>query len=120
MSTPEICSGSFGEPGERRGPATLLPTARCQVCANWVEINPTNPGPDPYDPAAWRLEAHEPTRGTTIRLGHDGNPAADALVVRHCEKCGGEWTVSLENVAPDLVATCSACGRTWVTGHANG
>jgi hypothetical protein len=78
------------------------------------------PGPDPYDPEIWRLEAHESANGRTIRVGDNLNPDADALMPRDCEQCGGKWTISLENAAPDVIATCSACGRTWVTGHANG
>src|SRR5690349_550366 len=114
----DMCSGSFGEPGERPGVETFGATARCDACGHWVEIHPKEPASEPYDPAIWRLEAHEAATGRTMGLGKDPNPDADALMPRKCEKCGRS-TLSLKNAAPDVRATCSDCGHTWITGRAN-
>lgn len=91
---------------------TFLPTARCEVCGNFVEIHPLEPGGEDV----WRLEAHDAAGGTIHFEQH--NPDAAALVPRVCERCG-EHSVSLTAAGADVQAVCSACGHRWTTGHLN-
>jgi hypothetical protein len=114
MSVSETCDGSLGEPGERAGIPTFLPTARCPVCGYFVEIHPMEPS---TSADVWRLEMHDRS-GRTVHVGPSTNPLADCLMPDACVQCGSH-SVSVRPESEDIEATCEKCRHGWRTGHLN-